>query len=159
MSKDIPAGAKARRPVAATASIVLEFFSAAFGIASGILLMAQPSGAGLGFPADFKEKIPTGNFFLVGVWLFVVFGILPALFGYGLATKRRWPLAERISDWTNMHWAWFGAVVICVLEVAFIGVEIPLIGVFGVTTNWAFIQAIMIAVLVLPSTRNFFSNG
>ena len=156
MSEDRASAPKIRRPISATAAIALEFVSAAFGIVSGILLIAQPSGAGLGFPSDFKEKIPTGNFFLVGVWLSIVFGMLPAVFGYGLATRRRWGLAERFTRWTNLHWAWVGAVAICVLEVAFIGVEIPLIGLFGVTTNWAFVQAIMIAVLILPSVRKYY---
>lgn len=93
------------------------------------------------------------------MWLFGVFGILPVLFGHGLTTKRRWGLAERIVSRTGMHWAWEGAVLSCLLELAFIGIEIPIIGVFGVTTSWAVIQVIMTGVLLLPSTKRFYRIG
>ncbi len=154
--KTVRAPARARRPLSATISIALEYVSSIFGIGSGLLLMAEPSGAGLGFPSDFAHKIPTGNFFLVGVWLFVAFGIFPALFAWGLTTRRPWGFAERVVRRTGMHWAWAGALVICILELIFIGYETTLIGVFGVTTNWAIIQVVMIIILLLPPTRKYF---
>lgn len=57
------------RPQAVLALVVLEVFFGVMGIISGMILMADPSGALIGSPSSVAERIPFQNFFLVGLFV------------------------------------------------------------------------------------------
>jgi len=123
------------------------------GIASGSLLIADGSGALLGFTSDYQEKIPFHSFIPVGLFLFFIYGIGSFVLSYGVLTRKELFL-EPISKMFKMHWSWTGGMALMAVLVVWLIVEGMLIGLDFAATNFtiAFGAAIFLA-LLLPSVR------
>jgi len=93
--------------------IVLELIIAILGIASGIGLLLDPSGKGMGLDA-IKDKIPFQNLTLLGFWFMGPYGLLPALLAFGF--------------WTGKPWAWRPALILAIIELIWVLVQIPMVG-------------------------------
>jgi len=145
------------RPPAVKALVVLELLFGVLGIISGLLLVVDPSGALLGFPSSMAEKIPFHSFFLVGLFLFFVYGLYPLLIAHGAWTKEELFFGE-ISRAGGIHWSWQGGVVLLAILVVWLFVEDLLIGLDYPATYMTIIFGLAIFVaLVLPSTRRYFA--
>ncbi len=135
---------------------ILESFYGILGIASGLLLMIDPTGALLGFPPTVTEKIPFGNFFLVGLFLFVIFGLYPLFLAYGTWTRKELFFKE-ISKAGGIHWAWQGAALLLFILVIWLVAESLLIGLDYAATYLTIILGLLIFfALTIPSTRRYF---
>ena len=93
--------------------IVLELIIAILGIATGINLLLDPSGKGLGLDAV-KDKIPFQNLTLLGLWFVGPYGLLPALLAFGV--------------WTGKLWAWRPSLILAIIELIWVFVQIPMVG-------------------------------
>lgn len=89
-------------------------FQGASGLAGGYGLTADPSGASLGIPLNWLEGSPFDDYAIPGIILFVVLGVLPLLVAYGL--------------WRRTMWGWYGAALVGIALIIWIGVEILVIG-------------------------------
>jgi hypothetical protein len=129
------------------------------GIISGLLLMADPSGALVGFPSSIAEDIPFQNFFLVGLFLFVIYGLYPLFLAYSGWTRKELFFKE-ISRAGGIHWSWQGGAALIAILAAWLFVEYLLIGLDYPATYMTIVLGICIFVaLVLPSTRRYFKAG
>ncbi len=147
------------RPQAVLALVVLEVFFGVMGIISGLLLMADPSGALIGFPSSVVEKIPFQNFFLVGLFLFVIFGLYPLLLAHGAWGKEELFFKE-ISRAGGIHWSWQGGMVLIASLVVWLFVENLLIGLDYPATYMTIALGLAIFIaLIMPSTRRYFAEG
>ena len=152
-------GMNAPRPLAVKALIALEVVFGALGIFSGLLLMSDPSGSLIGFPSSVAEKIPFQNFFLVGLFLFVIYGLYPLFVAYGAWTKKEIFFKE-ISKAGRIHWSWQGGAALIVILVVWLFVENLLIGLDYPATYMTIALGLMIfAALVMPSTRRYYRVG
>ena len=93
--------------------MVLELIIAILGIATGINLLSDPSGKGLGLDAV-KDKIPFQNLTLLGLWFIGPYGLLPASLALGF--------------WMGKHWAWTPALILAIIELIWVIVQIPMVG-------------------------------
>jgi hypothetical protein len=149
---------KVPRPIAVKALFVLEVIFGVLGIISGILLMADPSGALVGFQPSMAEKIPFENFFLVGLFLFVIYGLYPLFLAYGAWTKKELFFKE-ISKAGGIHWSWQGGAALLAVLVAWLFVENLLIGLDYPATYMTIALGLAIFfALVMPSTRRYFAE-
>jgi len=131
----------------------------ALGIISGLLLMADPSGSLIGFPESVAERIPFQNFFLVGLFLFVIYGLYPLSLAYGAWTKKEIFFKE-ISRAGGIHWSWQGAAALLVILAVWLFVENLLIGLDYPATYMTIALGLCILVsLIMPSTRRHFRVG
>jgi hypothetical protein len=145
------------RPTAVKALFVLEVFFGVLGVISGLLLMIDPSGALIGFPPSVAESIPFQNFFLVGLFLFVVYGLYVLFLAYGTWTRNELFL-ERLSKVGGIHWSWQGAAALLVILTVWLVVENSLIGLDYPATYMTIVLGLAIFLaLVMPSTRKYFS--
>ena len=122
--------------------IVLELIIAILGIASGIGLLSDPSGKGMGLDA-IKDKIPFQNLTLLGLWFIGPYGLLPAILAFGLLTGKQW--------------AWRPAVILSIIELIWVIVQIPMV---GPSILQAIIGAIALAALYLlfrPTVKRYLS--
>jgi hypothetical protein len=71
----LPADRRVERPAYVWLAIVLELFTALGAIPVGIMLLTDPTGAGVGFPAGWIEATPFGSYFLPGVYLLLMNGV------------------------------------------------------------------------------------
>lgn len=74
--------------------VVLELIIAILGVATGINLLADPSGKSMGLDVVI-DKVPLNDFTLLGVWFIGPYGLLPALLAYGFWTAKSW--ARRLA--------------------------------------------------------------
>jgi len=147
------------RPQAVLALVVLEVFFGVMGIISGMILMADPSGALIGFPSSIAERIPFQNFFLVGLFLLVIFGLYPLLLAHG-AWRKEELFFKEISRAGGIHWSWQGGMALIAILTVWLFVENLLIGLDYPATYMTIILGLAIFVaLILPSTRRYFAEG
>jgi hypothetical protein len=143
----------ARRPVSASVLIAFEVLYGIMGIVSGAILIADPTGAGLGFTADIQDRIPFQSFLPVGLFLFFAYGIGGLLLAYGSLTRKELFL-EFLSRRTGRHWSWTGGLLLMATLVVWLVVEGSLIGLdFAATYFTILLGAVIFVMLLLPSTR------
>jgi hypothetical protein len=85
----LPMARPIRRPRFAWPAIVLELFTAAGAIPVGIQLIADPTGASVGFPAGWIEATPFGSYIVPGLYLLLVNGFGMVILA-GLTVARHW---------------------------------------------------------------------
>jgi len=147
------------RPTAVKALFVLEAFFGILGVISGLLLMIDPSGALLGFPPSVAERVPFQNFFLVGLFLFAIYGLYAILLAYGTWTRDEMFLGK-LSKAGGIHWSWQGAVALLVILAVWLIVENSFIGLDYPATYMTIILGLAIFLaIVMPSTRKYFSEA
>jgi predicted small integral membrane protein len=131
---------KMAKPSAIYGLIILELIIAILGIASGLSLLSDPSGKGMGLDA-IKDKIPFQNLTLLGLWFVGPYGVLPASLAFGF--------------WTEKQWAWKPALVLAIIEVIWVIVQIPMVGLSILQGVIGFIALLTIYFLYRPSVRNY----
>lgn len=146
----------AKRPVSVIVLFAFLAFYGVLGIVSGSILIADPTGAGMGFTSDLLDKMPFHSFLPVGLFLFFIYGIGGLLLAYGALTRRELFL-EWLSSWSGRHWSWTGGVLMMFILVIWLLVEGSLIGLdFAATYFTVAIGAVISTMLVLPRTREHF---
>ena len=119
--------------------IVIELFIAALGVASGIGLITDPTGKGMGLDVV-KDKIPFQNLTLLGLWFMGPYGLLPAALAYGFYKGRLW--------------AWKPALYLAIIEVIWVLVQIPMVGRSILQAVIGSIALATIYLLYRPSVRS-----
>lgn len=116
------------KPVAVIILVVLEAVLAFLGFFSGGSFIFDPSGASHGMDTSTLEGTPVGDYFLVGLFFVIAYGILPVLAIYGLWKLPRWHWTDAINKWTGQNWAWTATAATGVILIIWIAVEVVLIG-------------------------------
>lgn len=86
--------------------IILQFFLALGAIFGGGMLVIDPSGDLLGLPLSFLEQSPFSSYFIPGIILFFVLGIVPVWIGIGLIRKKNSIVANKLNVFSKLHWSW-----------------------------------------------------
>ena len=137
-----------RRPLGVKIAVAALILLAITSISGGRILLDDPSGKSMGI--DFiLSYLPLGlhNFFIVGIWLVTIFGMLPVILAAGLWFRKRWAL------WTSIG---LGAAV-----VTWMLAEIYMFYSFGFVFFYPLIGgigALTIMMLALPSSRQYFGR-
>jgi len=101
------------------------------GLVSGPQLIADPTGAALGARVSWLEATPLRDWYLVGWFLIVVMGVVPAVIAVGLLTRFSWRFAERVDPSQREHWAWTATQVMGWGTLLWIGLQLALIDLHG----------------------------
>lgn len=150
------AGATMKRPVGAVPLAIVLGLYGLMGTGSGIILISDPSGAGMGFTSDIRNEIPFQSFLPVGLFLFTVFGLVPLLLAYGALTRKELAFGK-ISTLSGYHWSWTGGMMLIGTLVAWLAVEGALIGLdYAATYMTVALGTAVFVLLVLPSNRSFY---
>lgn len=75
-------------------------------VVGGLLLMIDPSGRLLNMPVSLLEKSPFSHFFIPGMILLLVLGVLPIVICIALLGRVHWMLAEKLNLYPERYWAW-----------------------------------------------------
>ncbi len=70
---------------------------------------------------------PFPNFFVPGVFLFFVLGVLPLVSAFGLLKKFNFPLAERINVHRRQHWSWTASFYSGIILVLWIDIQVAIL--------------------------------
>lgn len=128
------------RPSGIIVLVVLELIIAILGLASGLNLLADPSGKGLGLDVII-DKVPLNDFTLLGVWFIGPYGLLPALLAYGF--------------WTGKSWAWAIALILAIIELIWVVGQIYFVGVNILQGIIGAIALLTIYLIYLPQVKTY----
>lgn len=149
-----------RRPAPILLIIALEIILAILGFFSGITFLQDPSGRTHGMDTSILVTTPIKDFTPVGLFFVICYGILPSLAMFGLWKLPRWRWTDAFNQWTRKNWSWMATMVIGVILIAWIAVEVALIG--SPTGLPRFLQvamaslgAVLIGLAMLPGVRTY----
>jgi hypothetical protein len=122
-----PASASIDRPWYAWLAVVLELFTALGAIPVGIMLITDPTGAGVGFPAGWIEATPFGSYLVPGIYLLAMNGI--GMVVLAALTVLRHPFAPWLTGVLGTGLAtWIGVQLVVMPEVSFLQLIFGVIG-------------------------------
>ncbi len=121
-----------------SALLLVEALCAFFGYLGGVMFFVDPSGRLYGLNGQLTH-LPVGDFLLVGVWLFVVYGV-----GFTLATYALWSRRPR---------GWITAIGLSVVWLGWIAVENVLLGVSVFIDIWLVPPVLGLLLLIWPGMR------
>ena len=123
-----PSATPIDRPWYALLAIVLELATAVGAIPVGIMLITDPSGAGVGFPPGWIEATPFGSYLVPGIYLLLMNGVGMLILA-GLTVVRHW-MAPWLTGVLGTGLAvWIGVQLIVMPEVSFLQAVYGTIGV------------------------------
>lgn len=121
-------------------------------IPSGALLLSSPGGEAIGAQTilpHLTRSLPfIHDFTLVGIFLILVYGILPLILSYGL--------------WIQKRWAWIVTVLLGITEIGWISAEVVIfydLGYFFFYPIIAGMGVVTVALCALLSVRKFYSKS
>jgi hypothetical protein len=145
-----------RRSVALTAAKVLLAFLGLTALGGGLTMIADPSGGLIGMPAEWMERVPLLDDWLVpGIVLAVWFGLGSLLTLAGMIWHFELIGAHALQRWgAGRHWTWAATVLLGLSQVAWIGVELLLLS----QTMWiqalmASVGALLVVLMFTPGAR------
>ena len=128
-------------------------------IGGGGALIISPTGELLGMPLTMLEKSPFNSFFIPGIILFSVLGLIPLMLIIALIKKPKSKLAEKINFFKDMHWAWTYSIYIGFILIIWIQLQIVFIHtVHWLHTFYIFLAIIIIFIALLPQVRNLYKK-
>lgn len=136
--------------------ILLVFLSFA-AIASGLALLADPSGAGIQSNLELLKNTPFRDWTLPGLFLVCAYGIGSLIVLAGLVLRPRFVLFDWITRLTGHHWGWSLAVLLGA------GLTVWVVYQFFTLPETAPVQFITLAIgigvfvlAVLPAMRRYY---
>jgi uncharacterized membrane protein len=128
------------RPYTLWALIGCLLFLSISGLAGGIGLLMDSSGASLSLPDDLLANLPIDTYILPGLYLVLVYGLLSPVIAYGL--------------WKRAAWAWGAAVVLSIILLGWIIGQFILWGSPHIIQVVYFVLSLAMLILSLaPMTR------
>ncbi|MDB4271049.1 hypothetical protein N9896_03025 [bacterium] len=139
--------------------ILLIFLQAISAIPSGLSLIIDSSGKGIGLPPDVLENTPFNNFLIPGLFLFVVLGLLPLITLYGLLSRKKLNWAQKINWDRQFHWSCTFAFYIGLLLILWINMQLY----FGIIFNklhfsYAILGVLIIILSQFPATKREYTQ-
>jgi hypothetical protein len=128
-------------------------------IGGGSALIISPSGKLLGMPLSMLAESPFNSFFVPGIILFSVLGLIPLWLIIALLKKPESKFAENINFFKDMHWAWTYSIYIAFVLIFWIQIQMVFLStVYWLHTFYMFFAVLIIFVALLPQVRNSYKK-
>ncbi|NQV38257.1 MAG: hypothetical protein HQ509_09675 [Candidatus Marinimicrobia bacterium] len=128
-------------------------------IGGGGALIISPTGELIGMPLSMLEKSPFSSFFIPGVILFSVLGLIPLLLIIALLKKTESKLAEQINLFKDMHWSWTYSIYIAFTLISWIQIQMVFLhAVHWLHTFYMFFAIAIIIIALLPQVRTLYKK-
>lgn len=138
-----------KRSVSNVALITLLMVLAIGAIPSGLSLIIDPTGAGIGLPLSTLEFSPFQHFLVPGLFLFLILGLLPVLIIYGLISRKQLAWFCRFNPDKNEHWALSYSLYMGLILILWISVQLML----GVTHDILHFVYTLLGILIVILSR------
>lgn len=139
--------------------IFLQSFLGIGAIFGGGAFMIDPSGALINMPISLLEPTPFSDFFIPGIILFFILGIIPFIIIYGLVTKRPWRIANSLNIFDTLHWSWSFSLYIGFALIIWITVQVFMINsVEFVHLVYIFLGLLIQAITLLPTVQKYYKK-
>ena len=139
--------------------IALLVFLGLGAMGGGAVLIISPSGKLMGMPLSLLDPSPFRTYFIPGIILFFVLGIIPMLLIKALLKKPVSNFAEHFNFCSDMHWAWSYSIYSAFILIFWIQIEMVLLNaVSWLHTFYMLLAVIIIFVALLPQVRNLYKK-
>jgi hypothetical protein len=139
--------------------IFLLFFNAIGAYYGSYSFLTDPTGASLQAPSDMLNGSIFKDFFIPGIFLLLVNGILPTVAVIGLILRRPQQPLPGFGLLNDYHWAWSLALISGLGLLIWIAVQIAMIGYWKeppIQAVYGGLGLVITALTLLPSVRNFY---
>lgn len=137
--------------------IAVMIFLSISGLFGGISLIIDPTGTNLHLSLYLLESTFLNSFLLPGIILLLFLGIYPAFVAYGLITRRKIKVANRLNIFKKRHWAWTFSLYCGIILIIWIDIQVMMVGGgYTLQTVYALLGVLIIIITLTPSlTRSY----
>lgn len=125
---------------------------------SGSMLMLDPSGKSIQFPAGYLDGSPFPNYFIPGFLLSVFIGLLSLSAWFSLWKKPKVVLLERLNPFQDRHWAWTLALMSGTGLVIWIVVQMLMVPYFFLQPTLLLWGLMVVLLCFAPGIRAFYTH-
>jgi len=148
-----------RLPIPVILLIILMVFESLGALYGGIILIIDPTGSLLKMPLTMLSNTPFSNYFIPGIILGILLGVIPSFAAVGLVLRPRWKWANRINLYRDRHFGWSYSLYTGIMLNIWITIQIFLVG-YGalIQTIYALVAIFIIIVCLLPVVMNHYQQ-
>ena len=128
------------------------------GLYGGGAMLVDPTGEGIGLSPQLLEPTPVGSYALPGLFILVVFGLLPILLAWAVWHRPALPALSGVERRTGQHWSWVASLAVGVVLLVWLAAQMALIGfVAGPQLATAALALLILAAAATPAMRRWLS--
>ena len=119
-------------------------FQGLSGVSGGLGLVFDPSGTGLGLPAEWLAGSPFDDYAIPGLVLLSLLGVVPLAVAYGV--------------WARKPWSWAGSLLVGAALLVWLAVEIAVIGYHAqppLQLIYGIVGMLILGPTLLPGVRTY----
>ncbi|WP_040948450.1 hypothetical protein [Gorillibacterium massiliense] len=147
----------AKKPVSVNILIALHIFLGVGALFGGGALMIGPDGSVLKMPSDLMEIKMFPDYFIPGLILFLVLGVVPLIIATFLINGREFRPFQFLNIYGDMRSAWTASLYMGFADLIWITVEVYVMQAVAIIHLVYFaIGFILQIVTLLPSVRNYY---
>jgi hypothetical protein len=125
--------------------------------AGGASLMIEPDGSLLGIKQSWLQHSPFANYFIPGLFLFLLNGIFPFLILFGLIFKPDWKIFDQFNIYKDKHGAWTYSLLSGIIVLIWIIIQQLMAIYFWLQPLIAAIGLLIIIITMMPSVVRYYS--
>lgn len=143
-----------RRPLSATAAVVVLVFLGLSAVPSGAVMLVYGTEM---FPASWVDDFALiDSLVLPGLTLLVGFGLGSLLTAYGVWRRPRWAALRGLERATGHHWSWLALLLIGVGHAVWIGLEYAYLGAGSfLQPTYGVVALLLIGLALTPAVRRW----
>lgn len=146
-----------KRPFETWILIVLLALLAVNAFYGGISLMMAPDGSLLKMQPGWLENSPFKSYFIPGLLLLLMNGVFPLVTVFGLVTKNKNQVLNRLNIYKNRCWGWTFAVYSGIISNSWIIVQQLMAGYFILQTIVAAVGLLILVAALLPRVMRYYA--
>lgn len=129
------------------------------GIYGGVALILDKSGANLELSTNLLESTIFNSYLVPGIILLILLGFFPTLTAFGLITRKKSRVANKINIYKKRHWAWTYSLYCGILLVLWIDIQVMMIGGgYILQSIYAILGVVIIVLALMPSVMKFYKK-
>ncbi len=145
-----------KRPFSFYLLAIVLLFQGVCGMFGGVSLIHDSTGAGLGMNVPQLHSV-FANFFIPGLVLALLLGVLPTLLFFVLILKPNWHWPNRFNLFRNQFWGWTFSLYVGIILIIWIDVQLMIVQEYIILQPVFSLVGLSIVVLALwPSSQKYF---
>jgi len=129
------------------------------GIYGGVALILDKSGANLKLSTNLLESTIFNSYLFPGIILLILLGFFPTLTAFGLITRKKSRIANKINIYKKRHWAWTYSLYCGIMLVLWIDIQVMMIGGgYILQSIYAILGVVIIVLALMPSVMKYYKK-
>lgn len=145
-----------RPPIAIYILSTLQFLLGLGGIYGGLHFLTDPTGASLGTDQSYLANSPFADYFVPGLMLFFVMGLVPIMLSVSLFLRQDWLPFEFLNLFPNHRWEWAWSLYLAIALIIWMDVQVLMIGYrMPIQSIYAFYGVALLVLTLWPGVERW----